>query len=63
MSRFLVRYRFTRPAPQITGTSPDGIVTGIYRDAESVEQAFEDERRLWELWGADIEFVEGRKIR
>ena len=62
MSRFLVRYRFTKPSTQISGTDI-GRVTGIYRDAESIEQAFEDEKRMWECWGAEIEFVEGRQVR
>lgn len=61
--RVLVRYRFTKKAELISGTEPDGRITGVYRDADSIEQGFEDERELWNCWGADIEFIEGRVIR
>lgn len=62
MSRFLVRYRFTKPSEQISGTDI-GRTAGVYRDAESIEQAFEDEKRMWEYWNAEIEFMEGEKVR
>lgn len=62
MSRFLVRYRFTKKSPMISGTDI-GRTAGVYRDADTVEQAFEEEREMWLCWNADIEFIEGRKIR
>ena len=51
--RFLVRYRFIGETE----------VIGVYRDAESVEEAFNSEKRMWEFWGIEIEFVEGFRIR
>ena len=61
MNRFLVRYRFVND-DQISTNDEDNI-RGIYRDANTLEQAFEDEKKLWNYWGTDIEFVEGRKVR
>ena len=51
--RFLVRYRFVGN-PQ---------VVGVYRTAESVEDAFNTEKRMWKSWGKYIEFVEGFRVK
>ena len=51
--RFLVRYKFV-------GESK---VIGVYRTAESVEEAFNAEKSMWKSWGKEIELVEGFRIR
>ena len=51
--RFLVRYKFV----------DDPQVVGVYRTAESVEEAFDDEKKMWEWWGKEIEFVEGFRVK
>ena len=51
--RFLVRYRFVG----------DHQVVGVYRTAESVEDAFNTEKRMWKSWGKEIEFVEGFRVK
>ena len=51
--RFLVRYKFV----------DDPQVVGVYRTAESVEEAFNAEKKMWEYWGKEIEFVEGFRVK
>ena len=51
--RFLVKYRFVG----------DPQVVGVYRTAESVEDAFNAEKRMWKSWGKEIEFVEGFRVK
>jgi hypothetical protein len=60
--RYLVRYRFTRPSEKVSGTDT-GDVVGVYRTANSIEEAYEAERAMWECWGAEIVFVEGKEVR
>ena len=51
--RFLVRYKFV----------DDPQVVGVYRTAESVEEAFNAEKKMWKCWGREIEFVEGFRVK
>ena len=51
--RFLVRYRFVG----------DHQVVGVYRTAESVEEAFNAEKSMWKSWNREIEFIEGFRVR
>lgn len=51
--RFLVRYRFIGKTE----------VIGVYLNAESVEEAFNKEKRMWKIYGREIEFVEGFRIK